>query len=43
MHPLKTLLDQRHQSELKGIISICTASPMVIKHVSIITNQLKVL
>ena len=31
MHPLKTLLDQRQQSELKGIISICTASPMVIE------------
>ena len=31
MHPLKILLDQRHQSELKGIISICTASPMVIE------------
>ena len=31
MHPLKTILDQRHQSNLKGIVSICTASPMVIE------------
>ena len=31
MHPLKTLLDQRHESNLKGIVSICTASPMVIE------------
>lgn len=31
MHPLKTLLDHRHESNLKGIVSICTASPMVIE------------
>ncbi len=31
MHPLKTLLDQRHQNDVHGIVSICTASPMVIE------------
>lgn len=31
MHPLKTLLDQRHVSDVQGIVSICTASPMVIE------------
>jgi len=31
MHPLKTLLDHRHESNLKGIVSICTASSKVIE------------
>lgn len=31
MHPLKTLLNQRKESSLKGVVSICTASPIVIE------------
>lgn len=31
MHPLKTLLENRKQRNVKGIVSICTASPRVIE------------